>query len=96
MLAALVIASVWSGHVAFLAAAAGLAWPVELWSGAIVLSSLVAAALGGLTSPAASEAHNARRRQRERPAAPDLPLRRPWLFGTLPIPANQDDDFAQD
>lgn len=59
LLAALVIASVWSGHVAFLAAAAGLAWPLELWSGAIVLSSLVAAALGGLTSPAAAEAHTA-------------------------------------
>lgn len=42
---------VWVGHIAALAWVVGLTWPVELWSGVVVLSALAAAALGGLSTP---------------------------------------------
>lgn len=49
-LAAVTAASVWSLHVAALALTAGLRWPAELWSGVVVLSTMVAAVLGGLAA----------------------------------------------
>lgn len=52
LLTAVAVCAVWSGHLTTLALTAGLAWPAELWFGVIVLSSLAAAALGGLTSAA--------------------------------------------
>jgi hypothetical protein len=42
-------ALVWSGQLAGFAVVTGLGWPVELWSGVVVLTALVAAALGVLT-----------------------------------------------
>ena len=56
MLAAAAIMSIWTAHMAALAVGVGLAWPVELWSGAVIVSGHAAAALGGLevsASPAA-------------------------------------------
>jgi len=51
-LAAAAIVPIWTVHMAALAVGVGLAWPVELWSGAVILSGLAAAALGGLASSA--------------------------------------------
>ena len=47
-LAAAAIIPTWTLHMASLAVGVGLAWPVELWSGAVIVSGLAAAALGGL------------------------------------------------
>ena len=47
-LAAAAIIPTWTAHMASLAVGVGLAWPVELWSGAVIVSGLAAAALGGL------------------------------------------------
>ena len=44
-------ALVWIGHLAGLALATPLGWPVSLWSGLIVLSTLLAAAVGFLVPP---------------------------------------------
>jgi hypothetical protein len=49
ILAAAAVIPTWAMHVAALAVGVGLAWPVELWSGVVILSGLAAAALGGLT-----------------------------------------------
>jgi hypothetical protein len=54
-------ALVWSGHIAGVALAGTIRWPVELWSGTIVVNALLGAALGGLAARPRS--------------APDLPLR---------------------
>lgn len=56
VLAAAAIVPTWTMHIAALAAWVGLSWPVELWSGAVVVSGLAAAALGGLavSAPAAT------------------------------------------
>lgn len=48
VLAAAAIIPTWTVHMASLAAGVGLAWPVELWSGAVIVSGLAAAAIGGL------------------------------------------------
>jgi len=48
VLAAAAIIPTWMVHIVALAAGVGLAWPVELWSGAVIVSGLAAAALGGL------------------------------------------------
>ena len=48
MLAAAAIVLTWTVHMVSLAAGVGLAWPVELWSGAVIVSALAAATLGGL------------------------------------------------
>ena len=79
-LAATAVASIWGGHIAALAFAVGLAWPIELWSGVVVLSTLAAAAIGGLASPlrrgpagAPRTGANPRRSQR----GADLPRTRP-------------------
>lgn len=48
VLAAAAIIPTWTVHMASLAAGVGLTWPVELWSGAIIVSGLAAAAIGGL------------------------------------------------
>ena len=48
VLATAAIIPTWTVHIASLAAGVGLAWPVELWSGAVIVSGLAAAALGGL------------------------------------------------
>jgi hypothetical protein len=42
---------VWSAHLVGLQAAAGVRWPVALWTGVVVLSALLGALLGGLASP---------------------------------------------
>lgn len=47
---ALVAALTWTGHLVGLHVAAGVRWPVELWSGTVVMTSLLAAALGGLAA----------------------------------------------
>lgn len=60
VLAAVTMAAVWVGHMAFLASFVGLAWPPELWSGVVVLSVMVAAGLGALS------------RAGQVPPAPDL------------------------
>lgn len=52
VLAAAAIIPTWTMHMASLAAGVGLAWPVELWSGAVIVSGLAAAALGGLAMSA--------------------------------------------
>lgn len=49
-LAGTVTASIWSGHTAALAVSSGLAWPIELWAGAIVLSAMSAAGLALLSA----------------------------------------------
>ena len=41
---------VWAGHLLGLHLAAGVRWPVELWTGTLVLTTLLAAALGGLAT----------------------------------------------
>ena len=48
VLAAAATVPIWTVHIASLAVGVGLAWPVELWSGAVIGSGLAAAALGGL------------------------------------------------
>lgn len=53
VLSAVAVMSVWTAHISALSAGFGLAWPVELWSGVIILSGLAAAALGGLGSASA-------------------------------------------
>lgn len=52
VLAAAAITPTWGAHMAALALGVGLAWPVELWSGAVIVSGLAAAALGGLATSA--------------------------------------------
>ena len=52
VLAVAAVIPTWTVHMASLAAGIGLAWPVELWSGAVILSGLAAAALGGLAMSA--------------------------------------------
>jgi len=49
--AAAVPAAVWGPYFAVLAGWYGLAWPAELWSGSVVLSSLAGLALGLLAAP---------------------------------------------
>lgn len=49
--AAAAVVPTWTGHIASLAVGVGLAWPVELWSGAVTVSGLAAASLGGLATP---------------------------------------------
>lgn len=49
-LAAVTAGCVWTLHMVALAVTSGLEWPAELWSGVIVLSSMAAAALGGLAT----------------------------------------------
>lgn len=49
-LAAAAVVSTWTMHMVSLAVGVGLAWPVELWSGAVIVSGLAAAALGGLAT----------------------------------------------
>lgn len=58
--AAVTAGSVWTLHMVALGVTSGLEWPAELWSGVIVLSTMAAAALGGLaTSPSrASRQHD--------------------------------------
>ncbi|MGC1206773.1 MAG: hypothetical protein WA880_02325 [Ornithinimicrobium sp.] len=51
-LAAVASGSVWTAHMVALAVTSGLEWPPELWAGALVLSSMAAAALGGLAAGA--------------------------------------------
>jgi len=41
---------VWSGQLAGLAVADAIRWPVELWTGAVVVSAFAAAALGLLAA----------------------------------------------
>lgn len=55
-LAVAAMTPVWVVHIAALAWGVGLTWPVELWSGVVVLSALAAAALGWLAAPAPSPA----------------------------------------
>jgi len=43
---AIVVLVVWSGQLVGLALAAGLGWPVELWSGVVLLSAAMAGILG--------------------------------------------------
>lgn len=50
-LAVIAVTPVWTVHIAALAVVVGLAWPVELWSGVVVLSALGAAALAALATP---------------------------------------------
>jgi hypothetical protein len=50
-------ALVWTGHLVGLQLAAGIAWPVELWTGAVVLSAVLGALLGGLASRPAPTFH---------------------------------------
>ena len=52
VLANAAIVPVWTAHIASLAIGVGLAWPVELWSGVVILSALVAAGLGGAAGAA--------------------------------------------
>lgn len=51
-LAAAAVVPTWTAHMVSLAVGVGLAWPVELWSGVLVVAGLAAAALGGLAAPA--------------------------------------------
>lgn len=52
VLAAAAIIPTWTVHMASLAVGMGLAWPIELWSGAVIVSGLAAAAIGGLAASA--------------------------------------------
>ena len=40
-----------AGHLLGLQVADGVAWPVELWTGNIVLAAVAGTALGGLATP---------------------------------------------
>jgi hypothetical protein len=51
VLATAATVTTWLAHMASLAVGVGLAWPMELWSGAIAVSGLAAAALGMLAVP---------------------------------------------
>ena len=42
-------ALVWSGQLAGFAVSTGLGWPVELWSGVVLLTAIAAASLAVLT-----------------------------------------------
>ena len=71
VLAAAAMTPTWALHMASLAVGVGLAWPVELWSGAVILSGLAAAALGGLAvsaPPTAAKGPPARINEPARPA----------------------------
>lgn len=48
---ALVPALVWSGHLLGLHLAEGLRWPPELWTGTVVMTAVLGALLGTLTTP---------------------------------------------
>lgn len=50
------VALVWSGHLAGLALADGVRWPVALWTGALLLSSGLAAGLAAILRPGARAA----------------------------------------
>jgi hypothetical protein len=54
--AAVVPAALWAPYFAVVAGWYGLAWPAELWSGSVVLSSLAGLALGLLATPPAGSA----------------------------------------
>jgi hypothetical protein len=54
--AAIALGLLWAGQLAGLAATIGVAWPPELWGGAIMLSAGSGAALGVLAAPAARSA----------------------------------------
>jgi len=69
VLAAAAIVPTWTMHIAALAAGVGLSWPVELWSGAVVVSGLAAAALGGLAVSAPAAAVTAPRAASVSPSA---------------------------
>jgi hypothetical protein len=47
---ALFAALVWAGHLAGLALAAAVRWPVEMWTGIVVLCAVLGALLGGLAA----------------------------------------------
>jgi hypothetical protein len=47
---AVIAACVWSGHLLGLQLADALRWPIELWAGAVVLTSALSAVLGGLAA----------------------------------------------
>ena len=67
VLATASIIPVWAVHIAALAAGVGLAWPVELWSGVVLVSGLAAAALGGLAASAPSGSVNKPERRADGP-----------------------------
>ena len=51
MVLALVLpVAVWSGQLTGLAVTSGVAWPVQLWAGVVVLTGLAGLALGLLTA----------------------------------------------
>lgn len=52
--AAIAAAGLWTGQLTGLAVVSRVAWPPELWAGAVVLSSAAAAALGLLATPPVS------------------------------------------
>lgn len=52
--AAIAAASLWIGQLAGLATASAVAWPPELWGGAVMLSAAAGAALGLLATPPAT------------------------------------------
>lgn len=64
-LAGAAIVSTWTAHIASLAFGVGLVWPVELWSGAVIVSGLAAAVLGGVavSAPPPNVNDSADRRQ---------------------------------
>ena len=67
-LAAAAIIPTWTAHMASLAVGVGLAWPVELWFGAVIVSGLAAAGLGGLAVSALPPQPNDAAAQLEGPA----------------------------
>ena len=59
-LPAALVVLVWSGQLAGLALSDALRWPTSLWTGVVVLSGLLAAAVGFASSPSAVQRANGR------------------------------------
>lgn len=54
---AVLAAAVWSGQLVGLHLAEGIRWPVEMWTGLVVLCAVLGALLGGLLARPATHAH---------------------------------------
>ena len=55
---AVLTAAVWTGHLVGLHLAEGLRWPVEMWTGLVVLCAVLGALLGGLLTRPATHSHS--------------------------------------
>jgi len=68
ILAAALPASVWAGQLTGMAISVGVAWPVELWAGIVVLTGLAGLAVALVSAPARLSSADSRRIRNRRPS----------------------------